>query len=424
MKKIDNLEYWLPKNLDDISIAVCFDLFEAVGGRIFGEYLIKNDEFKDFLMDYYDLDESYALKYINFCESVEWLLKQLNDKKFISEYNNHNSNVRTKLFLDTQFGNENTISLIKKTITVNAKALAVLRKFDFCGENRFWSLFDEEIIYLVKKNKFFWCLPKPVYDVLYSMLYRDIGLIIPKVDFRRKHRSNDEISGSVRTQIEGYFNFIDYNYYSDEYNDEYKCNDDDNDDAINRDKKISAKFPTIRKIIFYQKLLDDLIIDLKRAVIENVGDLDLLQKGPYRIEMYSEEKIKLNEKQIENIFSTVEKANVNWKKIEGEMGVKNLKRDIKNKHEISMKRLKFISRILNVSYDYLLDGNIGIQEVKSEMGLVLEKPFSIDYGYSLKEVLLPNCVDSLSNEEKEVLREKIMENKDWLKIYVQSIKPE
>ena len=61
------------------------------------------------------------------------------------------------------------------------------------------------------------------------------------------------------------------------------------------DEEIRKRFPNLRKLLLYQNLFDDFVVALKRVVIEDVGLLDLLQKGVYRIEVSSEEIIKLKE---------------------------------------------------------------------------------------------------------------------------------
>ena len=229
------------------------------------------------------------------------------------------------------------------------------------------------------------------------------------MDFRRRHISNDALTYSVFEQIETYFEFIDYARY------DYAC---DNEYEKLRDEEIRKRFPNLRKLLLYQNLFDDFVVALKRVVIEDVGLLDLLQKGVYRIEVSSEEIIELKEEQIKSISSAVEKANVTWREIESIMGIKNLKRDIENKKAFSKRKLKYLAKLLNISYDYLLDMNIGRQEVKSEMGFTLVKPFIKDYGSSLKDILLPNSVDSLNVNEKKRLWEIIRKNKNWLREYI------
>lgn len=411
MNKIDDLECSLPTDLNDISIDVCFDVLSTVGGKVFGTYLNNESGLKEFLIDYYQLDELYANKYIELCKFSEVVLKNLNEKVMALKYVEHNLNVRSKFFLKTRFGNKNTIYLIKKIINENEKLISVEKRFDFDGENRFWSLFEKDVTDYVKKNGFFWLLPQPVYTALYYMLYQDIVSIIPNVDFRRRHISNDALTYSVFEQIETYFEFIDYARY------DYAC---DNEYEKLRDEEIRKRFPNLRKLLLYQNLFDDFVVALKRVVIEDVGLLDLLQKGVYRIEVSSEEIIKLKEEQIKSISSAVEKANVTWREIESIMGIKNLKRDIENKKAFSKRKLKYLAKLLNISYDYLLDMNIGRQEVKSEMGFTLVKPFIKDFGSSLKDILLPNSVDSLNVNEKERLWEIIGKNKNWLREYINS----
>lgn len=411
MNKIDDLECSLPTDLNDISIDVCFDVLSTVGGKVFGTYLNNESGLKEFLIDYYQLDELYANKYIELCKFSEVVLKNLNEKVMALKYVEHNLNVRSKFFLKTRFGNKNTIYLIKKIISENEKLISVEKRFDFDGENRFWSLFEKDVTDYVKKNGFFWLLPQPVYTALYYMLYQDIASIIPNVDFRRRHISNDALTYSVFEQIETYFEFIDYARY------DYAC---DNEYEKLRDEEIRKRFPNLRKLLLYQNLFDDFVVALKRVVIEDVGLLDLLQKGVYRIEVSSEEIIKLKEEQIKSISSAVEKANVTWREIESIMGIKNLKRDIENKKAFSKRKLKYLAKLLNISYDYLLDMNIGRQEVKSEMGFTLVKPFIKDFGSSLKDILLPNSVDSLNVNEKERLWEIIGKNKNWLREYINS----
>lgn len=411
MNKIDDLECSLPTDLNDISIDVCFDVLSTVGGKVFGTYLNNESGLKEFLIDYYQLDELYANKYIELCKFSEVVLKNLNEKVMALKYVEHNLNVRSKFFLKTRFGNKNTIYLIKKIINENEKLISVEKRFDFDGENRFWSLFEKDVTDYVKKNGFFWLLPQPVYTALYYMLYQDIASIIPNVDFRRRHISNDALTYSVFEQIETYFEFIDYARY------DYAC---DNEYEKLRDEEIRKRFPNLRKLLLYQNLFDDFVVALKRVVIEDVGLLDLLQKGVYRIEVSSEEIIKLKEEQIKSISSAVEKANVTWREIESIMGIKNLKRDIENKKAFSKRKLKYLAKLLNISYDYLLDMNIGRQEVKSEMGFTLVKPFIKDFGSSLKDILLPNSVDSLNVNEKERLWEIIGKNKNWLREYINS----
>jgi len=411
MNKIDDLECSLPTDLNDICIDVCFDVLSTVGGKVFGTYLNNESGLKEFLIDYYQLDELYANKYIELCKFSEVVLKNLNEKVMALKYVEHNLNVRSKFFLKTRFGNKNTIYLIKKIINENEKLISVEKRFDFDGENRFWSLFEKDVTDYVKKNGFFWLLPQPVYTALYYMLYQDIASIIPNVDFRRRHISNDALTYSVFEQIETYFEFIDYARY------DYAC---DNEYGKLRDEEIRKRFPNLRKLLLYQNLFDDFVVALKRVVIEDVGLLDLLQKGVYRIEVSSEEIIKLKEEQIKSISSAVEKANVTWREIESIMGIKNLKRDIENKKAFSKRKLKYLAKLLNISYDYLLDMNIGRQEVKSEMGFTLVKPFIKDFGSSLKDILLPNSVDSLNVNEKERLWEIIGKNKNWLREYINS----
>ena len=409
MNKIDDLECSLPTDLNDISIDVCFDVLSTVGGKVFGTYLNNESGLKEFLIDYYQLDELYANKYIELCKFAEVVLEKLNEKVMALRYVGHNHNVRNEFFLKTRFGNENTIYLIKKIIDENEKLISVEKRFDFDGENRFWSLFEKEVTDYVKKNDFFWLLPQPVYTVLYYMLYQDIASIIPNVDFRRRHISKDALTYSVFEQIETYFEFIDYARY------DYAC---DNEYEKLRDEEIRKRFPNLRELLLYQNLFDDFVVALKRVVIEDVGLLDLLQKGVYRIEVSSEEIIELKEEQIKSISSAVEKANVTWREIESIMGIKNLKRDIENKKAFSKRKLKYLAKLLNISYDYLLDMNIGRQEVKSEMGFTLVKPFIKDYGSSLKDILLPNSVDSLNVNEKKRLWEIIRKNKNWLREYI------
>ena len=193
MNKIDDLECSLPTDLNDISIDVCFDVLSTVGGKVFGTYLNNESGLKEFLIDYYQLDELYANKYIELCKFAEVVLEKLNEKVMALRYVGHNHNVRDEFFLKTRFGNENTIYLIKKIIDENEKLISVEKRFDFDGENRFWSLFEKEVTDYVKKNDFFWLLPQPVYTVLYYMLYQDIASIIPNVDFRRRHISKDAL---------------------------------------------------------------------------------------------------------------------------------------------------------------------------------------------------------------------------------------
>ena len=409
MNKIDDLECSLPTDLNDISIDVCFDVLSTVGGKVFGTYLNNESGLKEFLIDYYQLDELYANKYIELCKVAEVVLEKLNEKVMALKYVGHNLYVRKEFFQKTRFGNENTIYLIKKIINKNKKLISVEKRFDFDGENRFWSLFEKEVTDYVKKNDFFWLLPQPVYTVLYYMLYQDIASIIPNVDFRRRHISKDALTYSVFEQIETYFKFIDNYRYDDACDNEY---------GKLRDEEIRKRFPNLRKLLLYQNLFDDFVVALKRVVIEDVGLLDLLQKGVYRIEVSSEEIIELKEEQIKSISSAVEKANVTWREIESIMGIKNLKRDIENKKAFSKRKLKYLAKLLNISYDYLLDMNIGRQEVKSEMGFTLVKPFIKDYGSSLKDILLPNSVDSLNVNEKKRLWEIIRKNKNWLREYI------
>jgi len=409
MNKIDDLECSLPTDLNDICIDVCFDVLSTVGGKVFGTYLNNESGLKEFLIDYYQLDELYANKYIELCKFAEVVLEKLNEKVMALRYVGHNHNVGNEFFLKTRFGNENTIYLIKKIIDENEKLISVEKRFDFDGENRFWSLFEKEVTDYVKKNDFFWLLPQPVYTVLYYMLYQDIASIIPNVDFRRRHISKDALTYSVFEQIGTYFKFIDYARYDDDCDNEY---------GKLRDEEIKKRFPNLRKLLLYQNLFDDFVVALKRVVIEDVGLLDLLQKGVYRIEVSSEEIIELKEEQIKSISSAVEKANVTWREIESIMGIKNLKRDIENKKAFSKRKLKYLAKLLNISYDYLLDMNIGRQEVKSEMGFTLVKPFIKDYGSSLKDILLPNSVDSLNVNEKKRLWEIIRKNKNWLREYI------
>ena len=405
--RIDNQINQIPENLCDISIDSWCNLLSVVNGKIFGEYLNGESNLIDYLKKYNEIDESYYEKYFTLCETTKMLLTELNAKIDELKYVNHNSEVRSKFFMKTRFGNTNTNTLIKKFVLENEKLLKVQKKFDFCGENRFWSLFEPKIINAIKENNFFWCLPKKIYEVLYLNLYGDIGSIVPCVDFRiKKHISNDEITSNVYEQIEAFFKFIDSPI----------CQGVSiNECGELRDKNIKEKFPVLRKMIFQQTLFDDLIVALKRDVIENVASLDSLQQGVYRIEVRSEEIKLLKQEQIDKIFEAVNQSGETWKNIEAIMGVRNLKRDITNKKAISIRQLKLLAKIINVSYDYLLSDCVCRQEVISKIGLTLVNPMIRDYGVSLKEVLLPNCVDDLTQEEKELLWEVVRNKKNWLR---------
>ena len=86
MNKIDDLECSLPTDLNDISIDVCFDVLSTVGGKVFGTYLNNESGLKEFLIDYYQLDELYANKYIELCKVAEVVLEKLNEKVMALKY--------------------------------------------------------------------------------------------------------------------------------------------------------------------------------------------------------------------------------------------------------------------------------------------------------------------------------------------------